>query len=169
LLGRLSRQITHLKPGYQSRPVAEDGFGEKIVAEGTEDTRSYDEKLVDFFKSLVTIKNSEPQQSATQQTVIVDVAEKLEQNLKLTRWSVLERNAYQYDRLMKENVELFEQYYDLQDAANADFHDSLMQLRKASLKPDLPDISGSLRLLKQIEQQRENSPQETADQEADNG
>ena len=92
----------------------------------------------------------------------------LEDNLKLTRWSVLERDAFQYEKLMDENVELFKQYYDLENAANADFYDALLQLQKSSIKPDLPDISQSLTLLREIIKKRENSPQQ-ADQEVENG
>ncbi len=169
LVSRLARQITHLKPGYQTRreePAPEASAETK----GAEDKRSYDQRLMDFMKSLVTIKSSKPEADEAQQTMVLDVTEKLEDNLKLTRWSLLERDAFQYDRLMKENVELFEQYYDLENAANADFHESLLTLQKASLKPQLPDISESLRMLKQIQHKRENKPQpEAGQEESDNG
>ncbi len=167
MVSRLSRQITHLKPGYQSRedePVAEI----QAPTVDAEDLRSYDERLVDFMKSLVTIKSSQPEANEAGQTAIIDITQKLEDNLKLTRWSLLDRDAYQYERLMQENVGLFEQYYDLKHAANADFYDALLTLQKSSIKPELPDISGSLRLLKQIQQKRENETG-ASQQEADNG
>jgi len=125
---------------------------------------------MDFVKSLVTIKSSKPEIEKTVQTIIVDVTEKLEDNLKLTRWSLLERDVFQYDRLMKENVGLFERYYDLENVANADFYESLLDLQKSSLKPQLPDISGSLRLLHQIQSKRENNNKQAEEsQESDNG
>jgi uroporphyrin-3 C-methyltransferase len=168
LVSRLSRQITYLKPGYQSRSEETDSTV-PISTPDVEDKRGYDQKAIDFVKSLVTIKTSKPEIKQSQQTIIVDVAEKLEDNLKLTRWSLLERDVFQYDRLMKDNVELFEQYYDLENAANSDFYESLLDLQKSSLKPDLPDIGESLRLLKLIQQQRENNVKPEAQQESDNG
>ena len=175
LVSRLTRQIVHMKPGYQSRDAEpEPEAVEAIVANTEQDTRSYDQRLVDFMKSLVTIKTSQADDKPSTSTIIIDVTEKLEDNLKLTRWSLLERDAYQYQRLMQQNVELFEQYYDLKQADNADFHESLLSLQKASLKPELPDISGSLRLLKQLQEKREQQPQpepqpQQEQQESDNG
>ncbi|MDJ0881632.1 MAG: uroporphyrinogen-III C-methyltransferase [Gammaproteobacteria bacterium] len=166
-VSRLSRQITHLRPGYQSRDQESKPEIVPPAAE-TVDHRSYDERLIDFMKSLVTIKSSQPEEMDVEQTAIINVTEKLEDNLKLTRWSLLDRDAHQYQRLMQENVSLFEQYYDLKDAANADFYEALLNLKKSSIKPELPDISGSLRLLKQIQQKREKETQESQ-QEADNG
>lgn len=168
LVSRLSRQITYLKPGYQSRAEEPADVSTAPVAQ-PDDTRSYDKRLVDFIKSLVTVKTSQPKDEKEIQTAIMDVSEKLEDNLKLTRWSLLERDAIQYQRLMQENLDLFEQYYDLKEAANADFHEALLQLHKSSIKPELPDISGSLRLLKQIQQKRENEPEPESQQEPENG
>jgi len=169
LVSRLSQQIRHLKPGYQTRPETAIEV-ESQVDSKDDDQRSYDQRLMDFVKSLVTIKSSKPEIEKTVQTIIVDVTEKLEDNLKLTRWSLLERDVFQYDRLMKENVGLFERYYDLENVANADFYESLLDLQKSSLKPQLPDISGSLRLLHQIQSKRENNNKQAEEsQESDNG
>lgn len=168
LVSRLTRQIIHLKPGYQTRVVDEEV--PQSAEPVTEDpNRSYDQMLKDFVTSLVTINTSKPKVEQVEQAAIVNVTEKLEDNLKLTRWSVLERDAFQYDRLMTENINLFKQYYDLEKAANADFYSSLLQLQKSTLKPELPDISGSLRSLREIQKKRENIPQQAVQQETDNG
>ena len=164
LLSRLARQITTLKPGYQTitdnKPV--ETTSQQTAADPN---RPIEQKVRDFLTSLITIKTTEPKAQHIEQTVVMNVSDKLEQNLKLTRWSVLERDAYQYQRLMDENVALFKEYYDLEKAENADFYESLLQLQKSQIRPELPDISGSLRLLMELQKKRENAPE----QEADNG
>ncbi len=166
LLSRLGRQISTLKPGYQTRIVTEtDQPGSPTVAVDPE--RSVRQRLEDFFTSLVTIKSAQPKVEQLTQTLVIDVMEKLEENLKLTRWTVLERDALQYQRLMDENVSLFQEYYDLQDAANADFFESLLKLKQSPIKPELPDISGSLRLLKQLQEQRDNAPEPAEELQAE--
>jgi uncharacterized protein HemX len=167
LVARLTRQIRGLTPEYmtktKSRPV------KQTVSEEPANNADLplDQRLMNFVTSLVKIDWSTPPQAPVQKEVspIIDVPQKLEDNLKLTRWAVLERNAYQFDQLMAENVQLFSDYYDIKNAANADFYDSLLQLQKSSLKAVFPDISGSLRLLKEIQQKRATTPQ----QETDNG
>ncbi|MCK4708925.1 MAG: uroporphyrinogen-III C-methyltransferase, partial [Gammaproteobacteria bacterium] len=164
LLARLTRQISSLKPGYQTlteKPQATAGK-EKISVDPEQPLQ---QKVVDFMTSLVTIKTNHAKKEKQQLTVIMDVTETLEDKLKLTRWSLLERDAFQYERLMDQNVKLFKEYYDLENAANADFYESLLKLQKSQIKPELPDISGSLRLLQQVIKKRENEPQ----QETDNG
>ncbi len=86
----------------------------------------------------------------------------MESNLKLTRWTVLERDDFQYRQLMLENIRLFEQYYDLDDAANNDFYAQLLQLQKSVIKPTRPAINGSLQLLNNIISQRQNAPEAAA-------
>lgn len=167
-LARLERQIGTLKPGYQSGNGVESEQAPEQAPTPQQDTRSYEQKALDFVKSLVTVKRSSPSAQARVETAILDVTEKLEDNLKLTRWTVLERDATQYRRLMEENVALFEEYYDLDNAANADFHAELVELKQSPIKPDLPDISGSLQMLREIIKRREESPL-PAQPEADNG
>lgn len=168
LLSRLSRQITHLTPGYQTQSVKQSAVQLEATDEANVD-QPLEKKVMDFVTSLVTIKTSKPRTEKVEQTVIMNITEKLEQNLKLTRWSVLERDATQYLRLMSENLKLFREYYDLEKAANKDFYESLLKLDKTQIKPELPNISGSLQLLIEIQQQRENSPQQAVDEATDNG
>ncbi len=163
-LARLARQVSVLKPAYVSRPQASDDSSTSVPPAATEEL-PIDQRVRNFLTSLVTIKRIRPEQEAQAQTPILDVPEQLEDNLKLARWSVLERDARQYQTLIDESVRLFGEHYDLEDAANADVHEQLLGLQKASLKPELPDISGSLQLLRQIQEKRANAPQA----EAENG
>lgn len=164
LLARLTRQVSSLKPGYQTQTVKQQSAATEEKVNAAPD-QPLQQKVMDFVTSLVTIKTSQPKKAKPEMTVIIDVTEKLEDKLKLTRWSLLERDAFQYTRLMDQNVTLFKEYYDLKKAANADFYESLLKLQKSQIKPELPDISGSLRLLQQIIKKRENEPR----QETDNG
>ena len=166
LAARLARQINTLTPEYVAKAKAPRSRPATQQAEPVDPSLPLDQRISNFLSSLVTIKKKEPVDAESAQvTHIIDVRQKLEDNLKLTRWSILERDASQFEQLMAENVQLFSDYYDLKNAANADFYDALLQLQKSSLKPLLPDISGSLRLLKEIQQKRAVAPQ----QEADNG
>ena len=163
LLSQLGKQLGSLRPGYQ--PSVET-ISEVVepAAENPQD-QTIDERVVSFFTSLVTVRQNEFQPTTTE-ALIVDVKEILETNLKLTRWTVLERDEFQYSQLMKENVRLFKQYYNLENAANNDFYTQLLQLQKAEVKPQKPDISGSLEMLKRIISRRQQAPAEVQDQEA---
>ena len=90
---------------------------------------------------------------------IVNVGETLEDNLKLARWAVLDRDARQYARLIDSSLQLMSEFYDLDNAANHDFMSELQALRKMQLSPDKPDITTSLRQMQRILSQRENAPE----------
>jgi uroporphyrin-3 C-methyltransferase len=169
-LARLTRQAASLKPGYQTQSKAPSSTQPEKTQQQADPNRPLQQKVMDFVASLVTIKTDQPRaKPASPQPDIIDVSQQLEDNLKLTRWALLDRDAFQYSKLMQQNVEMFKQYYDLNVAANAEFYDELLKLQKASIKPELPDISGSLKLLKEIEKKRESAPQQAMKPEADNG
>ncbi len=163
LLSQLGKQLRSLKPGYQ--PSIETIT--EIVQPQAENLpdQTIDERVISFISSLVTVRQNEFEPTKTE-ALIVDVEEILETNLKLTRWTVLERDEFQYSRLMKENVEIFKQYYNLENAANSDFYNQLLELQKAEVKPQKPDISGSLEMLKRIISRRQQAPAEVEIQEA---
>ena len=163
LLSQLGKQLRSLKPGYQ--PSIETIT--EIVQPQAENLpdQTIDERVISFISSLVTVRQNKFEPTKTE-ALIVDVEEILETNLKLTRWTVLERDEFQYSQLMKENVEIFKQYYNLENAANSDFYNQLLELKKAEVKPQKPDISGSLEMLKRIISRRQQAPAEVGIQEA---
>ena len=163
LLSQLGKQLGSLRPGYQPSVETIPEVVEP-AAENPQD-QTIDERVVSFFTSLVTVRQNEFEPTKTE-ALIVDVEEILETNLKLTRWTVLERDEFQYSQLMKENVEIFKQYYNLENAANSDFYNQLLELQKAEVKPQKPDISGSLEMLKRIISRRQQAPAEVGIQEA---
>ena len=121
--------------------------------------------MINFFSSLVKVNKSESMPVSIE-SLTVDVKELLENNLKLTRWTVLERDAFQYKRLMEENVTVFKQYYDLDNAENYDFYSQLLELQKSQIKPEKPNISGSLEMLRHIISRRQLAPGGDLEQEA---
>ncbi len=156
LAARLTRQIRSLKPGYQ--PVQQKPAGEAAApapAAADEAQQRWDRKALAWLRSLVRVKRNDREATPVEQTLGPDAAERIEDNLKLIRWAILDRDSFQYRKLVNETLQLFEQYYDREQAANADFHRSLLRLKKADLEPVLPDIGGSLRLLREIEKRRE--------------
>jgi len=168
MLSRLSRQILHLKPGYQAKAADTEAKAPVAAVEAPTEQLPLQDRVSAFVKSLVSVNRSSrvAEQPAAD---IVDVTSMLEDNLKLARWALLDRDAHQFGRLMQDSVDLFKQYYDLENAANADFYGSLSELSKTSISPDLPDISGSLRLLREIVKKRESQPQGDAGEVINNG
>lgn len=156
LAARLTRQIRSLKPGYQpveQKPVEAEAA--PALATADEAQQRWDRKALAWLRSLVRIKRNDHVATPVEQALGPDAAERIEDNLKLIRWAILDRDSFQYRKLVDETLQLFEQYYDQEQSANADFHRSLLRLKKADLEPVLPDIGGSLRLLREIAQQRE--------------
>jgi len=163
LLAQLSKQIRALKPGYEPRIDTTISVIEPEPADPS--TLSLEERVMDFINSLVTVSKSETIPTRIE-TLSIDIEELLENNLKLTRWTVLERDAFQYERLMEQNVNYFKQYYDLDNAANHDFYSQLLQLQKSQIKPEKPNISGSLEMLRHIISRRQLAPGDDMEQEA---
>jgi uroporphyrin-3 C-methyltransferase len=164
LLSQLSRQLHALKPGYQPRLDTIADAAKPKAADSAD--QPIDERVMSFISSLVTIKQNDTLPPTETEALILDVEEILETNLKLTRWTVLERDEFQFSQLMKDNVRIFKQYYDLENAANNDFYTQLLQLQKSTIKPQKPDISQSLEMLKHVMSRREQAPVETGEQEA---
>lgn len=163
-LSQLAQQIRVLTPGFQ--PQIQTGGGSDIVVVPNQDIGWLDQAET-FVRSLVSIKRDTEAVPTQTEALIINVSEKLEDNLKLTRWAVLERDAFQYQRLMKENIELFQQFFNLDDAANNDFYSQLLELQKAEIKPEKPDINGSLEMLKKIISRRDEA-EKILSEDADN-
>lgn len=169
ILAQLGRQVRVLKPGFAVRVDAVES--EPAAVEVSQD---WLERFTAFIDSLVTVRNEATKPSEIEANV-VDVRDSLEDNLKLARWAVLERDASQYQFLLEQSLRLFREFYDLDNAANHDFMTQLQDLQKMVLKPDKPDITGSLRELQRILSQRENAPATapepaaTENREPDNG
>jgi uroporphyrin-3 C-methyltransferase len=152
ILAQLGRQIRVLKPGFAIRI-------DEIPAEPAQVEISQDwfDRFIAFIDSLVKVRNEATDPSEIEAN-IVDVGESLQDNLKLARWAVLERDARQYQLLLEQSLRLFGEFYDLDNAANNEFMTQLQDLQKMVLKPEKPDITGSLYELQRILSQRENAP-----------
>jgi uroporphyrin-3 C-methyltransferase len=165
-LSQLGQQIRGLIPGFQPRTEASS----ETEAQATSaEEASIEEQVKTFFNSLISVKRETDVPPTQTEALIINVGDTLEDNLKLTRWSVLERDAFQFNRLMKVNIELFEGYYNLDDAANNDFYTQLKELQKAEIKPEKPDINGSLEMLKKIISKRDDKVEEISSEDANNG
>jgi uroporphyrin-3 C-methyltransferase len=167
ILAQLGRQVRVLEPGFAIR------IDETAVAPaGVEASQDWLERFIAFIDSLVEVRNEATRPSEIEANS-VDVGASLEDNLKLARWAVLERDASQYQLLLEQSLRLFREFYDLDNAANHDFMTQLQDLQKMVIKPDKPDITGSLRELQRILSQRENAPPPepaaTESMEPDNG
>jgi uroporphyrin-3 C-methyltransferase len=160
LLAQLGQQIYSLKPGFNPVPQQTDGNLESS-AQPPPQSLSMLDRINAFMSSLVSIKRQQSPPTRTESRV-VDISETLADNLKLTRWAVLERDAYQFSSLMKNNLNLFKQYYNLDDATNNDFLRQLEHLQKSDIRPEKPIISGSMDMLREIISRRENAPKPAA-------
>jgi len=161
MLAQLGRQVRVLQPGFAIRvdetptPLAEEALAPD----------DWLGRFNAFIDSLVEVRREATQPSEIEANVL-DVAEALEDNLKLARWAVLERDSSQYSLLLDRSISLFREFYDLDNAANHDFMTQLQNLQKMVINPDKPDITGSLRELQRILSQRAIAPQPTAPQPA---
>ena len=152
ILAQLGRQVRVLEPGFAVR------VDETAVAPVEVETpQDWFARLKTFIDSLVKVRNEATRPSEIEATS-ADVGASLADNLKLARWAVLERNASQYQLLLEQSLRLFREFYDLDNAANHDFMTQLQDLQKMVLKPEKPDITGSLYELQRILSQRENAP-----------
>jgi uroporphyrin-3 C-methyltransferase len=167
-LGRLTRQVASLDTVYVGDTEAKNSTPTRYAPDSTVGASELplEQRARQFLTSLFTIKRVQTPAAPVGVVSIPEVKQTLEDNLKLTRWALLERDAMQYQRLMQANLRLFAEYFDPDDAANAEFHQELVDLSKTSLRPEIPDIGGSLRLLQQIQAKREQIEQA---QEAEHG
>ena len=165
ILAQLRRQVRVLEPGFALR--VDETASEPQQVETSQD---WFDRFNAFIDSLVKVRNEATQPTEIEAN-IADVSETLEDNLKLARWAVLERDGRQYQRLIEQSLRLFREFYDLDNAANNDLMTQLQELQKMELKPEKPDITGSLRELLRILSQRETAPQPAATEapEPDNG
>jgi uroporphyrin-3 C-methyltransferase len=152
ILAQLGRQARVLQPGFAVR--IDETLSEPVAIEAAQD---WFERFRVFIDSLVKVRNVVTEPSEIEAN-IVDVGETLQDNLKLARWAVLERDARQYQLLLEQSLRLFGEFYDLDNAANNEFMTQLQELQKMVLKPEKPDITGSLYELQRILSQRENAP-----------
>jgi len=164
VLAQLGRQVRSLQPGFAVR------VDEQPVAAVAE-PQSAQDWLVRFnalLQSLISIRRESTDPTEIEAN-IVDVSAALEDNLKLARWAVLERDARQYQLLIDRSLQLFREFYDLDNAANHDFMTQLQELQKMVINPEKPDITGSLRELRRILSQRDNAPQPAATPATESG
>ena len=163
ILAQLARQVRALEPGFAMRVDRVDSAPPEL-----QETQNWLAKIDRFIDSLVTVSYQDSRPGAVEANV-VNVGETLEDNLKLARWAVLDRDARQYAQLIEQSLRLLREFYDLDNAANHDFMTQLQELQKMQLKPEKPDIDRSLRELQRILSQRENAPQPAAPAETGNG
>jgi uroporphyrin-3 C-methyltransferase len=155
ILAQLARQVRALEPGFAVR--VREAEPAPVPAPAPE-SQNWLDKVDSFVDSLVTIRYQDAEPTRVEANV-ANVSETLEDNLKLARWAVLDRDAFQYAQLIEQSLRLFREFYDLDNAANHDFMQQLQNLQKMQLKPEKPDINASLRELQRILSQRENAPQ----------
>ena len=163
ILAQLARQVRVLEPGFAVRVDATTSTPAELQA-----PQDWLDRLSAFIDSLVEVRHEAAEPSEIEAS-IADVGETLEDNLKLARWAVLDRDAHQYSQLIEQSLRLFREFYDLDNAANNDFLRQLQDLQKMQLKPEKPDINGSLRELQRILSQRENAPEPAAPQAMEPG
>jgi len=157
ILAQLGRQVRVLKPGFAMRVDETPSAPAQTEVSQVEIARDWFDRLIAFIDSLVEVRNEAIEPSEIEANT-ADVGASLEDNLKLARWAVLERDANQYQLLLEQSIRLFREFYDLDNAANHDFMTQLRDLQKMVLKPEKPDITGSLYELQRILSQRENAP-----------
>ena len=169
LLSQLNKQLQSLNPGFVINRL--ETFEPTEVDSSN---LSWTETIVQYLQSLFRFEKDNSSPTAIEATV-VDVDEQLSDHLKLARWSVLERDGKQFKQLIDRSIQLFDEFYNLDDAANHDFRRQLVALGQSEIQPDLPDISQSLRFMQKVLSQRaiapvdQSGPDTEPDIDLDNG
>ncbi len=163
ILAQLARQVRTLEPGFAPRveaavPAQESEAPAQETESSPASLQDWLERLERFVDSLITIRYDDGAKPTAIEADVSNVSETLEDNLKLARWAVLERDARQYATLIEQSLRLVREFYDMDNAANGDFRRQLEDLRQMQLNPEKPDITGSLYELRRIISQRENAP-----------
>ena len=153
-LAELQRQVRVLTPGF---PLRIDETSPAPAEAMPADDASWRERVSAFFNSLVEVRQEDVPPTPIEASV-VNVGDAIADNLKLARWAVLERDNRQYRQLIADSVLLFREFYDLDNAANAEVLGDLERLAQTPLVAEKPDISGSLLELQRILAQREAAP-----------
>ena len=169
ILAQLGRQVRGLQAGFAVRveQISEETAVEPAAAPlaSPQTLQDWLDRFIAFLDSLISINKGSTEPTKIEANV-VDVSEVLEDNLKLARWAILERDANQYQLLIERSLRLFGEFYDLDNAANHDFMTQLQELQKMVIKPEKPEITGSLRELQRILSQRDAAPQPAAPEPA---
>lgn len=110
---------------------------------------NWQSEMTQWAKGLISVKRQKSTQTFDQ-TTSINIHETLDENLKLAKWAVLERNQAQFESLMGQNIDLFQQYFDLDDPYHQEILQSMSALSKQTVQPELPDITKSLIQLKKI-------------------
>ena len=115
---------------------------------------NWQQQLQGFVSSLVKVETLKPEDKP-QAVNVKDVLQVAEERLKLAKWAVLDRNQQQFKALLQQVQDMLQPYYDASNTAHVAFFQHLKELSKQEIKPQLPDISQSLLLLKRamIQQQ----------------
>ncbi len=158
-LAELQRQVQVLTPGF---PLRIDETASAPAETAPADDASWRERVSAFFNSLVEVRQEDVPPTPIEASV-VNVGDAIADNLKLARWAVLERDNRQYRQLIADSVLLFREFYDLDNAANAEVLGDLERLAQTPLVAEKPDISGSLLELQRILAQREAEPSPTGE------
>lgn len=152
-LSQLRRQLPILTPGF----VLKAETPAEVVSLADNKDLPWLDRLQQFFNSLFDIRKEAVKPGRTDSSVY-DATETLMGNFTLARWAVIERNESQFRRLVDSSIDVFRKYYSLDDNLNQAFFSEMQELQKMVIKPELPDINGSLQLLRFILEKRDNAP-----------
>ncbi len=155
-LSRISKQIPllDLSPNRQkNNPVVLDT---RLETAAINSDAPWQDQIVQFVKSLYKV---EPLKKSLDSPVIniIDAMNTLEETLKLAKWAVLERDQQQYQQLMQQSRDVFQRYFDENNNYHREINTELKRLSNLEIRPELPDISTSLELLKGIMSKKEHA------------
>lgn len=149
-LSRIIKQIPLLDLSANTSIKETEKTSDTSEEQNTVDSSApWDKQILQFAKSLYKV---EPlKKSITSPKVsLIDAINTLEEKLKLAKWAVLERDQKQYQQLIQNSSDIFKRYFDKNNNFHAEIYDELTRLQSLEIKPTIPDISGSLLILKGI-------------------
>lgn len=161
-LSRIIKQIPHLDLSANNKEGAVATKNSSLTEVTRDPTAPWQEQAVQFIKGLVKVEPLK-KSIATPAVSLINAVNTLEENLKLAKWAVLERDQQQYQQLVAQSHVLFKRYFDANNNYHTETNNELERLLTLEIRPKLPDISGSLTVLKAIMTKKEHQvtiPQE---------
>jgi len=154
-LSRMIKQIPLLDLSANTKKINQQDRASSFGADQVDSNAPWQDQVVQFVKGLVKVEPIKKSISIPAVNLI-SALDTLEEKLKLAKWAVLERDQNQYHQLIKQSGELFKRYFDVNNNYHAEINAELERLLSLEIRPELPDISGSLIVLKNMMIKREN-------------
>lgn len=157
-LSALSKQIPQLPLIAAQMLVAETPSAESVQEENEESWRHILVKNLQTLQKLVVIRyHEQPIKPLLSPEQREDLMQNLSLLLQQARWAAVQRQQSLYQLNIEQAISWVEDYFDADRAVTKSVLDSLMQLNRIDVNPQLPSLNQSIQQLESIIKERQTS------------